>query len=232
LAAPHPSVARIASVARALGDLANEVVFIGGAIAPLLQTHPVLSRVRPTDDVDAIIASTHYASYNVLEVRLRRLGFKSETTQVHVHRWRAPDGILFDLVPAGDHLGGTGGECDRVALETAITTELEPGLRIKQASAPGFLALKWAAFSDRGETDPFRSEDLEDILALLVSRDSIVAEILASPDKLRQRIQDGLSWLRKNPDYEDLVAASLGNVPGFSAIVAMLNERIGKILSQ
>lgn len=110
--------------------------------------------------------------------------------------------------------------------------EIEPGLRINHASAPAFLALKWAAFHDRGANDPFRSEDLEDILALLVSRDGIVTEVVTGPIELLAYVQEGLSWLRNSPDYEDLVAACLGGFANTSAEIArILNDRIGTILA-
>ena len=227
----HPSVARIAGVTRALGELSNDVVFIGAAIAPLLQTSPAIPRVRPTDDVDAIIASTHYTSYTALETRMRALGFRTEIAEPkHAHRWRAPDGTLFDLVPVGKHLGGTGGKWDQLALETAVETDVGHGLRIRHASAPGFLALKWAAFWDRGVRDPFRSEDLEDILALLVSRDTIVSEFNDSPPQVQEHIRDGLRWLKNSDDYEDLIAACLGNAMAFTYVAGSLRDRISGMI--
>ena len=222
----HPSVRRTVGVARALGELSGDVVFIGGAIAPLLQTDLVIPRVRPTDDVDAIVASTHYAGYSAMEVRIRALGFRTEIAdQKHVHRWRAPDGTPFDLVPAGKHLGGTGGEWDEMAIETAVETEID-GVTVRHASATGFLGLKWAAFWDRGVQDPFRSEDLEDILALLVSRNEIVREFQESSARLKDHIRSGLRWLRNSEDYEDLVAAHLGNAFAFKKVAKSLNGRI------
>ena len=217
-------------VARALRELSGDVVFIGAAIAPLLQTDPVIPRVRPTDDVDAIVASTGYASYNALQTRMRELGFGTEISeQTHVHRWRAPDGTLFDLVPTGRHLGGTGGEWDQLALETVVETEIE-GVRIRHASAPGFIALKWAAFWDRGIQDPFLSEDLEDILALLVSRDELVREFDGSPLSQQDYIRKGLRWLQDSEDYDDLVAAHLGNATGLAKVADSLRERIRLML--
>jgi len=228
----HPSISRVAGVARALGELSGDVVFIGGAIAPLLQSNPVMPQVRPTDDVDALVASTSYGSHGAMEDKMRALGFKTESSDLkHVHRWRTPDGTPFDLVPAGEHLGGTGGVWDRAALDTAVKTQLEPGLVIRHASATGFLALKWAAFWDRGAGDPFRSEDLEDILALLVSRDSIVLEFHAAPRDVQEHIRKGLNWLKRNNDYADLVAAFLGSAAAFSHAAALLRERIAEMLS-
>lgn len=225
--ARSPSLERIASIARSLGDLRSEVVFIGGAIAPILQTHPAIPRVRATSDVDAVVASTSYSDYNALGVRLRALGFKQEIADArHAHRWRSPEEIPFDIVPAGEHLAGTGHEWDRMALETAVESEIEPSLRIRHASAVGFLALKWAAFRDRGADDPFSSHDLEDMLALVVSRESIITEFRQAPSNAREHVRQGFRWLLGNSDYEDLVAAHLGNAHSFKRVAAMLRERV------
>lgn len=228
---PHPSVSRIAAVARALREVAADVVFIGGAIAPLLQTRSPLPKVRATLDVDAVVASTMYSEFSTLAERLQALGFSRDVADTsHVHRWRAPVGIPFDLVPAGGHLGGTGSSCDRLAIETAVEAEIEPGLTIRHASAPGFLALKWAAFHDRGADDPFLSHDLEDILALIVSRDALADEVLAAPPGIQDEIRRGFRWLVASPDYDDLVAASLGAAPQFRQIAAMLRDRVDSML--
>ena len=147
----------------------------------------------------------------------------------HAHRWRAPDGTPFDLVPVGDHLGGTGSEWDKIALQTAVYAEIEPGLTIRHASAPGFLALKWAAFWDRGAKDPFSSHDLEDILALTVSRDTIVEECGKAPQNIQESVRKGFGWLTANPDRDDLVAAHLGNAQSFKEVAALLRGRIGQM---
>jgi predicted nucleotidyltransferase len=225
--APDPaSIARVAGIARSLGDLAADVVFIGGAIAPLLQTHPPIPGVRPTSDVDAVVASAGYATYGIVEGKLRDRGFTPDLLhRGHAHRWRAPDGTPFDLVPAGAHLGGTASEWDRMAIETSVESEIEPGLIIRHASAPGFLALKWTAFRDRGASDPFSSHDLEDILALVVSRDLIVQEVADAPASIRECVRQGFHWLLESGDYDDLVAAHLGNAQPFKRVAAVLRDR-------
>lgn len=224
------SIERIADIARALGDLSGQVVFIGGAIAPLLQTNPPFPRVRATKDVDAVVVSTNYSDYGALQARLQESGFKvGMSGPKHAHRWRSPDGKPFDLVPVGDHLGGTGGQWGKMALQTATEREIEPGLRIRHASAPGFLALKWAAFWDRGANDPFSSHDLEDILALTVSRDTVVEECRSAPEHIQEAVRKGFGWLMANPDYDDLVAAHLANAQAFKEVAALLRDRISQI---
>jgi predicted nucleotidyltransferase len=225
------SLSRVAGIARSLGDLSAEVVFIGGAIVPLLQTHPVIPVVRATSDVDAVVASTGYARFEAVQKKLESRGFKRDLVDPkHVHRWRAPDGTPFDLVPAGAHLGGTANELDNLAIGTAVEAELEAGLIIRHASAPAFLGLKWAAFWDRGAQDPFSSHDLEDMLALVVSRDTLVTELADVPQELRDHVQHGFRWLIESEDYDDLVAAHLGNAQQFRKVAELLGERIRALL--
>ena len=104
-----PALERLREVRHALGPLCGRVVFIGGAIAPLLQTHPVSEQVRPTKDVDGVAVTTSYADFDNLQTELRRLGFTHRGTAAdpigHAYRWTTPQGGLFDLVPAGEHLG-------------------------------------------------------------------------------------------------------------------------------
>ena len=42
----------IKQVARALGDLNNRVVYVGGAVVSLYIDDPAAADVRPTDDID------------------------------------------------------------------------------------------------------------------------------------------------------------------------------------
>lgn len=219
-AAPaHPGFQRLVLVARALGDLRERVVFIGGAIAPLLQTDPPFREARITSDVDAIISTASYTAARHVQEALARLGFRLAADARHAHRWITAAGIPFDLVPAGEHLGGTGGIADKLAIETAVTTTVEPRLSIRHASAPGFLALKWAAYHDRGRDDPLYSDDLSDILALLASRPTLVAEVAGAPSELRTCLADQSRAFLADPNADDLLAAHLNNAQDPAATI-------------
>lgn len=206
-----PSLDRVATVAAELGELAAQVVFIGGAIAPLLQTHPPFPRARVTSDVDGVVASTSYTDEEPLRHELNQRGFRQRMDAMHVHRWVSPSGIPFDLIPAGSHLGGSGNPWDAVALETAIQLEIGSGVTIRHLSAPAFLAQKWAAHHDRGRDDPLASHDLEDILALLASRPAIAKEVAAAPPALREYVRQRARAFLDSRDAEDLLAAHLNN---------------------
>jgi predicted nucleotidyltransferase len=222
----HPSVQRLARVARALGPLNARLVFIGGAVAPILQTDPPFSSARVTKDVDAVAATGSASDHAALQEGLRAQGFREAMSEAHAHRWRAPDDSIFDLVPAGDHLGASGQLWDKIAIETATELQLEVDLAIRHANAPTFLALKWAAFRDRGATDPFNSHDLEDIIGVIASRPGIEDEVHVAPDAVRTFVREQMGWLAQHRDFEDLLAANLSRVIGGGAVARVTRERI------
>jgi hypothetical protein len=213
-----------------LQELVEDVVFIGGALAPLFHTNPPFDRPRPTRDVDGVVASTRYSDVGALHERLLTLGFRQNLAETsHVHRWWSPDNDILDLVPAGEHLGGTGQIWDQLTLESSVRTDLGTGASIRHASAALFLALKWAAYADRGAADPFASHDLEDILALLASRPSIVDEVRRASPVAARFIASGAVTLVALPEYHDLIAAHLNNAQDSPRVGAQVRERLDEL---
>jgi hypothetical protein len=227
-AAAPPSLANIARVAEALGDLRDRVVFIGGAIAPILQTNPPFPRIRPTKDVDGVIASTSYTDANQIYEELTRRGFRPDTSSTaHSNRWISPEQpVPFDLVPAGAHLGGSGNPWDQTAIDTAHRHELYPGLEVRHATAPAFLALKWAAHADRGMNDPRQSHDLEDLLALIASRPVLIDEVRRAPEHLREFIREQAVKLLSDEDVDELLDAHLNNAHARQDVVQIVRARL------
>lgn len=225
----------LAEVARALGGILDRVVFIGGAIAPLLQVDRPFRAPRPTDDVDAIAATLSYSEFERMGGELRALGFREPSGAMHAHRWTAPgpNAVKFDLIPIGDHFAASGNRWELAAIATAVRCEIEPGLNIRHASGPGFLALKLAAFRDRGLQDPRGSTDLEDIFALFASRPQIVQEMAVAPDAIRELAAEQVSALLQMPDFEDLIASHLGNVARARAaeVIPATRQRLRQVVS-
>jgi hypothetical protein len=215
-----PAIDRVAAVAGDLGDLVVHVVFIGGAIAPLLQTDPPFPRARVTSDVDGVLASSTYTESRRLYEELARRGFRQpiEDTK-HVHRWIGPSGIPFDLVPAGEHVGGSGNPWDVIAIETAVEATIGGRITIRHATAAAFLAQKWSAHHDRGREDPLASHDLEDILALLASRPTILEDVAAAPPELRAYVAEQATSFLRDASAEDLLAAHLNNAQDPAATI-------------
>jgi predicted nucleotidyltransferase len=226
----HPGFKRLVLVAEAVGDLRERIVFIGGALAPLLHSDPPFRGARITSDVDAIIATVSYVDAQRVQDEMVRLGFRHDLADPrHLHRWVGAVGVPFDLVPAGEHLGAASGPTDRLAVETAARTTLTTGLTIRHASAPGFLALKWAAYQDRGRKDPLYSDDLLDILALLASRPTLVAEVAAVPLELRTYVAEQSKAFFADPNADDLLAAHLNNAQDPTATTAAVRAMLERL---
>ena len=58
-----PIIDMLEEVALGLGELKKEVVFVGGAIASLYIVDEGVQRIRPTVDIDCVIAITGRSSY-------------------------------------------------------------------------------------------------------------------------------------------------------------------------
>ena len=201
-------------VARALGDLAENVMFVGGLAGGLLITDPAAPPLRPTDDVDVVadIAGS-FSDELQLSKRLRALGFTEDDSEGAPRcRWRLRN-LKIDVMRASD---------DRWfpdALKHAQTHQIADDVTIRTISLPFFLATKLEAFGDGRRGDYFSSHDIEDIVAVLDGRAAATAEVGAAPTGVRDFLRQRFRSLLADLDFVDAVA---GHLPGDSASQARL----------
>jgi predicted nucleotidyltransferase len=170
-----PNLAPLVKIARALGPLRDEAVFVGGSVVGLLLTDPAAQRIRPTDDIDLIVEIATRPAFARLEERLRNAGFRNDPDGP-ICRWLY-HGTKVDVMPDDSKILGFSNPWYREALASALTRDLAKDLSIRLISAPCFLATKLTAFLDRGKGDFLASPDLEDLIAVIDGRDSLMAEI-------------------------------------------------------
>lgn len=72
--ANDPNLPHLRSIAEALGELREQLVFVGGAVAGLLVTDPLADPVRATRDVDAVVNASR-ALFHRLEEQVAERGF-------------------------------------------------------------------------------------------------------------------------------------------------------------
>ena len=77
-----PNREALIRVARALGPLTEDLVFVGGQAGELLVTDPAAVRVRPTEDVDVICEVATKGEYHQLGERLRLRGLRRSSSYV------------------------------------------------------------------------------------------------------------------------------------------------------
>ncbi len=223
-----PNIALLTAMARAMGPLCDQVVFVGGCATGLLIDNPKLMDVRPTEDVDAIVEVASLAGYHQLAEQLVQRGFRQ--TMEHntpPFRWFW-NRMQLDLVPLDEKVLGFANPWYRAGYEASVSIALEDGLNLKHLSAPYFLATKFEAFKDRGGNDVFLSHDLEDIMTVVEGRLNLVAEVEAAADLVRQHIArsvvgllglpafaNALPGLLSDPEQEISVLARLGRIAQF-----------------
>jgi len=179
------NVEMLVRAARALGDLRDEVVFVGGAVVDLFITDPAAPRPRFTEDVDVVVEVTTHSAWSGLGERLRALGFREDQREgAPLCRWLIGD-LAVDVMPVIEQVLGFSNRWYRMARAQSEERELPGGVRIRVALAPLFLATKMEAFRSRGRGDFVASHDIEDIIAVVDGRPSVADEAKLAPAQLR-----------------------------------------------
>jgi hypothetical protein len=224
----NSNIELLKNVAKRLGPLLNEVVFVGGCTTGLFITDQAAAEVRPTFDVDVIAEITSYADYATFSERLRALGFREDTSKnAPLCRWLI-DNMKLDVMPIEEKILGFTNRWYRAAMDGAQETELEPGLRIRVVTAPYFVATKLEAFRGRGRGDYTSSHDLEDLLAVIDGREVIVEEITGATE-LRSYIADQFRSLLANHAFIDALPGYLLPDPSSQSRLSNLIDRITEI---
>lgn len=224
-----PNRAVLTRVARALGPLREELVFVGGQVGELLVTDPAAVRVRPTDDVDVICEVATQSAYDRLAERLRALGFREDLSKdAPLCRWRLGDDIL-DVLPTEGRVFGFENAWYDYAVGSAVRYPLAEDLEIRIVSAPAFLATKWDAFEDRGGGDPYGSDDIEDIVTVVAGRAEVVEEIRAADEAARRYVADQTRRFIERGATPDVIAGALPDARVVPGMVRAVEQRFVEI---
>lgn len=204
-----PNREALVRLARLLGPLVDELVFVGGRVADLLVTDPVGLRVRPTDDTDCVCEAATRVAYHRLGERLRALGFVEDATPgAPICRWRTAIDLL-DVMPVEGAVLGFSNAWFAHAMRLSGRVGLEPGIAVRVVSAPVFLATKWEAHNDRGRDAWYGDADVEDIVRVVAGRPGIEGEILATEPDVRAFVADETRLFLESGLAGDVIAGAL-----------------------
>lgn len=197
-----PNLPQLRAIAAALGDLCEEIVFVGGATAGLLLTDPAAESVRATVDVDAIVDAHTLTQFQRVEARVAARGFVRDIHSNVICRWRhkATD-VPFDLMPVDATVVGFSNPWYAETVRTAMPIALGDGVTIRSIAAPAFVATKLAAFADRGADDILGSHDLEDVLNVVDGRPELAAELDAASNALERTVRKAIADVLRHPDF-------------------------------
>lgn len=219
-------------VASHLKGWLDDVVFVGGAVTPLLITDPAAYAIRPTDDIDVIVEVTTRRRYEALEEELRKRGFRHDASDgAPICRWLLGT-ITVDVMPTDPDILGFSNRWYLYALRTASLHSLDENLAIRLISPVAFLATKIEAFRSphRRFGGDFRaSHDLEDVLTLLDGRPELDREIVEAEPEVRHYLSDALEGFLAEPAFIDALGGHLEPGPTNEERSYLLLERLKRL---
>lgn len=182
-------------------------VFAGGAVLSLLITDPAARPREFTKDVDVIVEILTRRDQMGLDMMLHGAGF----TQPLDPNWPPVawmwKGCRIDFMHCSRNPGIGFGNLMEV-MESAEAHQLETGDWIWRVSAPGFVAMKFAAWADRGGGKFLGAEaghDAQDIVAVLDGRPDFEQDLDRASMALRRELATkAAAWLGDRDFLESL----------------------------
>lgn len=217
-----PNLPTLCTIAQALGELREQVVFLGGAVAGLLVTDPLAEGVRATRDVDAVVQAGRAQFYHV-QRELARRGFHEDVDSGVICRWIHRDsGVVFDLMPESPSVLGFANRWYPYAVATAQQVALGGDLSIRLATAVAFVATKLEAFASRGRGDVLASHDLEDVLNVVDGREELVRELADASAEVRHAVAQAFADLLARPGFLDVLPGLIAEPERAGVVAARL----------
>ena len=217
---------RMAAVAKGLGELLGDVVFVGGATTELyIDVDITVAEVRPTDDIDCIVQIGSRREYAHLEERLRRQGF--ENAQRVICRWMY-QGITVDVMPTDEDILGFSNRWYRDGILHGIPFTIDTDITIRILSLPYFIACKLEALFSRGMADLRLSKDFEDLVFLLHYRPTLPEEVKGTGG-VSAYVQHSFHKLLNLPELEEAIFCVLPAGENESEYVEMVMTQMKAI---
>lgn len=167
----NTNIVRLKEIANVLGDLKDDVVFVGGATVGLYIDDKAAPVPQPSEDVDCVVEIATYSEWSDFEKKLRSKGFQD--TDISGVDKNPPAcrkflmGMKVDFMPVEESVLGYGNPWFKKGLQNSIKVLIDD-LEIKIFTLEYFVATKLKAFNDRGVTGDIRfSQDLEDLTELI-----------------------------------------------------------------
>ncbi len=215
-----------------LGNLLDEVVFVGGATVELWVTDEAAPEFRPTDDIDVIVEITTLRDYHRFEKRVRGVGLENDRESGVICRFKHPQsGLVLDVMPTEASILGFRNDWQAEAFHRAAEIALPSGRAIRVITPPYLLATKLEAFRDRGKEDFYASRDFGDAIALIDGREELSAEIAVAAEPLREYVSGRLDELSRHPNFDYGIEGALPFGPEAKERVEMVVwPRISRII--
>ena len=207
---PNNNIDMLQTVAGGLGELKNELVFVGGAVAELYADDPAASDIRPTQDVDCVIELSSKMEHAKLEEKLRAKKFAHDTSKgAPICRWIFEE-IKVDVMPTEGNVLGFNNRWYPSGVDNKISKTLPDGNEIFVFPPVYYIAAKFEAHHDRGGNDLRQSHDFEDIIYILDNCIDILDNIKNADEDVRNYLKTECESLLENEGLSEGIECALG----------------------
>lgn len=205
----------VAEIAKALKELKEQIVFVGGAVVSLYTDDPAADEIRPTKDVDLTLHIVNLSHWEEITQQLGRLGFHPDPYGLAICSFKYKD-IPVDIMAAEDGPFGPANRWYKVGFDNIqIASALNQEIQI--FSAPCYLATKFEAFHSRG-SDYRSSHDIEDIIYIIDNRINIVSEIEKDNPLVTNFVRSQLEYIKEKGLLQEVLVSHIHPI--------MLDERM------
>lgn len=134
----------VEKVATRLGEINNDVMYVGGAVVSLYVTDEGAELPRPTKDIDISVQISTYTQMDELREKLATKKIYPVPTETVMYRYSYED-ILIDFIPYEETSLGPTNSWLKPGFEKCYPVQVGE-VEIKILPVSLFLATKWEAF--------------------------------------------------------------------------------------
>ena len=216
----------VKTLARALGDLNEYVVFVGGAVVGLYADDPGAPEVRPTKDVDIVLEIKSLSRLEELRKALAARDIYPASEEKVMCRFRYQN-ILLDVMSTQEVGWAPANPWFRVGFDRAENYNFDD-VSIRIMPIPIYLASKFSAFEERG-TDPRTSHDFEDIVFILDNRATLINDVKQAEKDVREFLVNKFNDILVDSSLQEAILSHLEpatQMKRFEMLVQKLKEII------
>lgn len=218
----------VKKVATALGELNEQVAYVGGATVSIYADDPAAEDVRPTKDIDIMLNIVSFAQLAALQENLAQKGIHPYAEAKIACRFKYQD-VIIDVMSTKEVGWAPSDPWFEPGFQNLVSYLVDEQTTIRILPVSYFLATKFSAFHDRGG-DRRTSKDFEDIVYVLDNRLNVVDEIRRAPMDVRKYLKAELKAFL-NDEMSEGISAHLSPYSREDRF-AMLKEKIVAITNE
>lgn len=192
----------VEKVAFALGELNEDVIYVGGAVVSLYVTDEGAEQPRPTKDIDISVQISSYSQMDQLREKLASKKIYPAPTEKVMYRYSYED-ILIDFIPYEKTPLGPTNRWLKPGFERAYPIVIG-STEIKILPISMFLATKWEAYKSRGN-DPRMSHDFEDIIYLVDNNLDLVDDVANAQKDVQSFLKEMSNEILSHSSVDEII---------------------------